>query len=568
MGSSLEEFVADAVDEILVHEDFPRFRTWVAEEAPRRQPHWARFEETERRARAMRFARAIWNATPLPGNGLRPRPLPSPERNDPCPCGSGVKYKKCCAVSDREASALDFDPDAMLLLVAERLDPFRAAEVGERLSTSAAGELAGRLLDLGNARAALAMVENRFAEPAKVGPREADALAVLLDCYGQLGLVESLRAVVERLAAELPRSLHGVLWENAARAAGHAGDLDRAWQSLDKARSLEPDNPRLDPMAVTFLMAVDDYEAAGSRARLALERARRERLDLPASTQDFLADVAAEPRAAHRRFALGDAEPLVARFEQWLAKVADRPLPPYGVEPLEDDAKAVRLETPAEVGLVEDGWSDAFYGVAVDEEEDDFDEDEQDDEDDDFAADDFADEDDDFADDEVLNQGKAEEDDEEEDDDLDDDLDDDDRDDEDLEEEDDDFDPLEEDQWSADEAGSWLPFLESQPAAFDSLAVLSDLAGIVAQISYERSSRIGGALMQPLLARGAAILDRALAAAPGRTLPLSEPENEPALELLVQAESLPDDAGRPYLDRLLALDPTDPFLLKEEPDAM
>jgi preprotein translocase subunit SecA len=30
--------------------------------------------------------------TPLPGM----RPEEKPGRNDPCPCGSGLKYKKCC----------------------------------------------------------------------------------------------------------------------------------------------------------------------------------------------------------------------------------------------------------------------------------------------------------------------------------------------------------------------------------------------------------------------------------------------------------------------------------------
>lgn len=547
MGSSLEELITDAVDEILAHEDYARFRTWLAEEAPRRQPQWARLAEAELRARVQRFARAIWNATPLPGNGLRPRPLPSPERNDPCPCGSGVKYKKCCAAAERDASALQFEPEAMLSLVAERLNPFRAAELGESLPPAAATDLAMHLAELDNPRAALAMVEKRFAEPAKAGPRDIGALAVMLDCYGDLGLAESLHSLVARLAAELPQPLHGVLWEYAASAAARAGDLDTAWQWLDQAKSLEPDNPRLDPLAVTFLMAVDDYEQAGQRARLALERARRERWDLPRETLDLLADIAAEPAATHRRLTLVDAEPYVARFESWLARVADRPLPAYSVVPVDGEAKAGRLAAPAESALVEDGWIDAYYGVAFDEDgfdeevDDDFDEEADDDEDLGVREDDDAVEDD------------------EPDDDEDDDF---------EEEEDEDDDPLEEDQWSIDNAEIWLAFLESRPAAFDSLAVLSDLAGIVAQVTYQRSRRIGAGLLQPLLARGAAILDWATAAAPGFTLPVDEPDNEAALKLLVQAESLPEEAGRQYLDRLLALDPADPFLLLETEEPM
>lgn len=33
--------------------------------------------------------------------------MPKPGRNDPCPCGSGLKYKKCCeAKSDSKTSAM------------------------------------------------------------------------------------------------------------------------------------------------------------------------------------------------------------------------------------------------------------------------------------------------------------------------------------------------------------------------------------------------------------------------------------------------------------------------------
>jgi len=31
-----------------------------------------------------------------------------PGRNDPCPCGSGQKYKKCCAAKDEEANKAAF----------------------------------------------------------------------------------------------------------------------------------------------------------------------------------------------------------------------------------------------------------------------------------------------------------------------------------------------------------------------------------------------------------------------------------------------------------------------------
>ena len=41
--------------------------------------------------------RAIWDQTPLPSHGLRPSPLPAPQPQDPCLCGSGLRFQRCCA---------------------------------------------------------------------------------------------------------------------------------------------------------------------------------------------------------------------------------------------------------------------------------------------------------------------------------------------------------------------------------------------------------------------------------------------------------------------------------------
>ncbi|MFY9345685.1 MAG: SEC-C metal-binding domain-containing protein [Planctomycetota bacterium] len=36
-------------------------------------------------------------ATRIPRPAAKPANAPKPGRNDTCPCGSGLKYKKCCA---------------------------------------------------------------------------------------------------------------------------------------------------------------------------------------------------------------------------------------------------------------------------------------------------------------------------------------------------------------------------------------------------------------------------------------------------------------------------------------
>lgn len=51
-------------------------------------------------------------------------------RNDPCPCGSGKKYKKCCMGKDAEhARAADTSHESSDEHVGRRYPPARAAEI-------------------------------------------------------------------------------------------------------------------------------------------------------------------------------------------------------------------------------------------------------------------------------------------------------------------------------------------------------------------------------------------------------------------------------------------------------
>ena len=90
----LDLFLAVAARTIVQHEDPEKLRRWIFEHAGHFIPQLLGddVDEQARRAIAEGLTRGIWNATPLPGNGYRPRPLPKPGRNDPCPCGSGAKY--------------------------------------------------------------------------------------------------------------------------------------------------------------------------------------------------------------------------------------------------------------------------------------------------------------------------------------------------------------------------------------------------------------------------------------------------------------------------------------------
>ncbi|WP_375381098.1 UPF0149 family protein [uncultured Sphingomonas sp.] len=60
----------------------------MTEEAPRLIPRWVETLNGQRLGRAG-----------VPSTGSEPFAKPKAGRNEPCPCGSGSKYKKCCGLS-------------------------------------------------------------------------------------------------------------------------------------------------------------------------------------------------------------------------------------------------------------------------------------------------------------------------------------------------------------------------------------------------------------------------------------------------------------------------------------
>jgi len=495
----MADFLAAAIAEILRTEDSTVFLSWVAAEAPRLlgKAFSELPDDRDRSGVAMELGRALWNAVPLPGNGFRPRPLPRPERNDPCPCGSGRKYKKCCGAAGVEGPDFpDLDAEVIWSLVALALPPERAAEVAAagKVPRALLGEVAGRLLDSGGAESALALVEPLFADPSRLDGRDAAAIAVLIDAYDELELLQTKDDQAVRLARDLPAELHGTLWENLARSYAVNGEMERAWDALERSRRADPDSPSLGPVEVSLLMAEERTREAGALAQSLLGRARRRGTPMPEASLEFLSQVAEDPEGTHRRFAFGDALPQVERYEALVAGAADRPITPYGVATLPEDAEIGWLVPSPELAAVEGGWVEAFLVLLEEVEPDEFD------------------------------------------------------------------DLPEHDAWNAEDAEPWLSYLEENPAAFDSLLVLADLAEVVAELGEEAGNGLAWALARPLLERGQAILDRTLEGRPDLLLPGDQETNQPALELLARGADLSraiegDDLGPRLFERLRRLDP-------------
>ena len=63
-------------------------------------------------------------------------------RNDPCPCGTGQKYKRCCAAKDAAARSAELSAQAAARVAAAEAAAAQAAEEGaEEADTKATGDV-------------------------------------------------------------------------------------------------------------------------------------------------------------------------------------------------------------------------------------------------------------------------------------------------------------------------------------------------------------------------------------------------------------------------------------------
>lgn len=522
------ELVRDATEEILRHQDERRFFAWMLEHAP---GYLGALDETpeERAQRAIAtvLGRGIWNATPLPDNDYLPRVLPQPGRNDPCPCGSGQKYKRCCsAVEDLPKP----EPDEVWLIAVEHFSEAQLAQAiaRNRVPPAALAQRAMRYLDDDEPKRALALLEPLFAVPAdRLDDRYEPALDALCDVYMELGHDRKKIALLERIGHEGRGELKSAALQRLATAWLDAGESDKAWTAFQEAQRHDPNHPSLGLLEVTLLMAQGRREEARGRARFWAARLRRQGAEYPEAISQ-LERFARDPLGA-----MGEAEATIGasleftRLKQWIEAQAGRALPLYRAvaqepvkpgdtdglrsaiaeqlrgmgldsasveretrlmvkqieheqeerarqpelfppqpeaEPLGEPDAALTLATPDELRPLEAQWHKVFPLPKP-----------------------------------VLTEHVPRSD---------------------------------RDPWVPKVAQSWLEFLERNPAAFDSVDVLDDLAGALNLLHEKGLFWSTDVQVEVLGRRCSGILDRALADAPADSyLPWSMPQNRPALRM-------------------------------------
>ncbi len=547
---NLESLLRDVVTQVLEHEDPDRYLDWLREHM--HEYYFStgpeQFADPQDFSRMVTgLGRAIWNAIPLPGNNFRPRLLPEPGRNHFCPCGSGRKYKLCCA---RGPALPDFDSQFLWPFVLEQLprDSLQDAIGRGRIPIEALFEQAHVYLEQDKPKKGASLLEPLFAGPVRKPDGAHDyAMNLLCDLYDDLGHYKKKAALLQRVIDTTRRSpLRSGAWQRTAAIHMDSYDISGAWKAFREALQDDPDSHSIGILEVQLLMAEDRIPEAQARAEFWVKRLRRMGLSNDEGPLAFLSAFSQNPMTAMMDVGLDMADGVGEGLDEWLQAVVGRPVPEYlattdepefdedfgeamktrlrnmGVaheeieqsmtmlqqelelnipgekadeeEEADDPLESLFLVPPAAIEELEDCWQEVF---PLDKP--------------------FSVHDEPFGD---------------------------------------------EDPWDEENEEAWVAFLDDHPEAFDSLDIIDDLATAVILHDQYDTPWLDEALLKPLLLRAANVIDQALSEIASPRIVWAFAENRPALRSLSRLTNFYLRSGNEaealaWAGRLLALNPHD-----------
>lgn len=495
--------IEDAVEEILSHEDPVRFLAWFegrlrAEAGVMSGPRAV--EPDDIKPLSTLLGRSLWNAVPLPGNDFRPLTLPSPGRNEPCLCGSGKKFKRCCATAPAPPV---IESESLWPTVLKKIPATQRQQVIEhgRAPVAAVVELAGEYAQQQSPTRGVRCLEPLFDGKIRGHNEDYDfALNLLCNLYDELGHKHKKSRLLYRMTRDMPRSpLRSGAWERLAAIHMDSGDTAEAWRCFTRAQKDFPDSFSLGVLEVQLLMVEGEVERAAERAKFQVRQMRRRGIDADDPALVFMQAIAVDPNQAMAEVALDMSDDRGRGLADWLAAQRDRPVPVYALEGGFDDGEHEPLDfalaPPQELIALADEWLELF----------------------DFEPP--------FSTHETPQMRVA-------------------------------------DPWDAEEEAVWSGFLAAHPEAFDSLEILDELATRVLDHPTLNVAGLASQLYEPLLRRSHAILMRAIEAEEQVRLPWIIGPNRPglrALDRLFQLEQERDNwQSADSLGRLmLSLNPHD-----------
>ena len=511
-----ERLLAASVCEALRTQQWSGLLDWMQDHVQQFAPPGSQLGHDPglRAAFAFAFARTVWNVTPLPRNSFRPEPIPEPGRNEPCPCGSGLKFKQCC----QRAPALGgISAEMIWPLVLQTLDgqTRSTALTSRHLPREALLQFAASELDAGHSKVVAELLEPQFTEPLRAEDDIAGAMLNML-CnaleQGRGGKRRKL-TLLDRISKLPQRSpLRSEAWQRLACIRMDDNQAELAWQAFQQAQRDDPGNELLGMLEVQLLMGNGRLAEARDRARFHAAALRRRGGSVDPELAGFYAQLSQDPVRAMADVSLRNDDAPGKRLAACIDRLEGRPLARYWLiaeSASEPEAASTLPDRLRQMGVAEDQIGEsvrtleeqiASFGEAPEPEETQLDS-------------------------HVLKPpaklaalygawrkvfrlAKPFS-----------------------------VQPLPFDDgsvWQPQVEAGWSAFLETHPEAFDSLDVLDDLAAAAALHPQANQLGVLERLAGPLLQRAAAIIDEALAGADDARLLWIVTGNRPALRSLVR----------------------------------
>lgn len=345
---------------ILRHQDAPeQYLDWIAHSGPSVCPDLfsAATDTSAHPAMARWLGRLIWNATPLPDNNFRPRRLPEPGRNDPCFCGSGRKYKHCCA--QLSLPELHLGEEIMLGQILHQWPATRFKELPVRqLSVAALGEIAGTWLESGDAQRTVKLLEPLFVDIGALDARAELAFDVLANAYTMLGKPRKKRSLIDRVAQSRVADLRVAALQRQCSILADEGRRAEAWKLFQQAQRESPNHPAFSHLEIIMLLSEGRREEAVQRARFWIARLQRDHSDDYADLIGFLRELVADPDAALQQVGLAQ-NPELAALQQCIQGIDQRaPHGYYTLQPAPDGM--VALQPNAQARTLLKHWDAVF----------------------------------------------------------------------------------------------------------------------------------------------------------------------------------------------------------------
>ncbi|MFV1983685.1 MAG: SEC-C metal-binding domain-containing protein [Thiohalomonadales bacterium] len=514
-----ESLIEDSIDHILEHGDAQVYLQWLQQSIIEYQHDFQTDLSHDRRMQIMLasvIGRMIWNATPLPDNDFQPLPLPKPQRNSLCICGSGKKYKHCCVGMPPmpPISKNEIWPIVLGLLNPLKLEQALSSGNVPLESLFMAAE---DFMETGNNRKALELLEPKLENVKKYNSREHEhALNLVCNLYDELGYSTKKQKLLDHVITSAGRSaLRSGAYQRLSTIAMDSGDSSLAWQHFNQALQDDPDEISLSLLEVQLLLADNNFSQAKQRAQFWLKKFQKLGFPEDEYPMEFLINASKDPSKAFLDLSMNISDGTGEDLVPLINNIKDRPCPLYTIGKFdeqsfnedEDDLFALSLEpapsmqslenaielVPSDsIQKIEQIWKNLFY----------FDKP--------FSIQD---------------------------------------------------EPLgEHDPWEMEQ--EWLDFLETHPAAFDSIEILDDIA--TALVLHEMSNQPwhDEHLLKPILFRVADIINMNLQNVKEPHLSWMIQDNRPALRSMARLigyhlRNNNSEDGFQLMKRIIQLNPND-----------